>query len=66
MEVKNKYILQENKLYRCNKEYENTTLRLIEMFKDNFITELILGKEQLPELFTIILPKIKMELNLKI
>ena len=62
---KNKYILQENKLYRCNKEYENTTLRLIEMFKDNFITELILGKEQLPELFTIILPKIKNGIEFK-
>lgn len=54
-----KYILEGKTLYKCNKKYEKSILRLLEMFKNNFITELIFGKEQLPELFSIILPKLK-------
>lgn len=54
-----KYILEENTLYRCSKKYEQTTLKLLTIMKNNYLTELILGKEQLPELFSVILPKIK-------
>lgn len=54
-----KYILEENTLYRCSKKYEQTTLKLLTMMKNNFLTELILGKEQLPELFSVIIPKVK-------
>ena len=54
-----KYILLENKLYRCSAKYEKTTLRLLKKFKENFITELVFGKEQLPELFSVVLPKLK-------
>ncbi len=59
------YILLENKLYRCTTKYEKTTLKLLEKFKDNFITELVFGKEQLPELFSVILPKLKDALEFK-
>ena len=54
-----KYILFENTIYRCNKEYENTILKLLKIFKENFLSELVFVEEQLPELFSIILPKIK-------
>ena len=60
-----KYILIDNELHRCDKKYEQTTLKLLNMFKYNFITELILGKEQLPELFSVILPKLKNSIELK-
>ncbi len=53
------YMLQDNILYRCSKKYERNTLNLLKIFKNNFLTELILGEEQLPELFSVILPKIK-------
>ena len=33
-----KYILINNILYRCDKKYEQTILRLLKMFKDNFLT----------------------------
>lgn len=56
---KYKYILQNNVLYRCNQKYEQTTLKLLKMLKDNFITELVFGKEQLPEFFSVVLPKLK-------
>ena len=56
---KYRYILKDKALYRCNEKYENTILKLLKMLKDNFLTELVFGKEQLPELFSVILPKMK-------
>ena len=60
-----RYILMNNKLNRCSKKYEKTTLKLLKKFKDNFITELVFGQEQLPELFSVILPKLKDALEFK-
>ena len=42
-----KYLLLENKLYRCSKKYENTTLKLFKKLKDGFITELVFVKIEL-------------------
>lgn len=53
------YILYQNELYRCDKEYEQTTLKLLKMLKDNYITELVFGKDQLPELFSVVMRKLK-------
>ena len=55
----NKYLLVKDKMYRCDNEFTQTTLKLINIFKDNFLNELVFGKEQLPELFSVILPKIR-------
>ena len=60
-----KYILFENKLYRCDQKYEETTFKLLKMLKDNFITELIFGKDQLPELFSVVLLKLKDSIEFK-
>lgn len=54
-----KYILLDNKLYRCDKKYEQTTIKLLRMLKNSYLTELVFGKEQLPELFSVILLKLK-------
>lgn len=56
---KYKYILDQNKLYRCTKEFENTNLKLLELFRQNYMTEVTLGKEELKQLFSIIIPKVK-------
>ena len=53
------YILCENSLFRCTQKYEQTTLKLLKLFKENFLTELVFGKEQLPEFFSVILSKVK-------
>lgn len=60
-----KYILFKNALYRCDKKYSETVVRLLGILKENFLKEIVLSKEQLPELFSVILPKMKtgMELN---
>ena len=64
----NTYILGEKALYRCSKDYKETTLRLFKLFRENYLEEVYLDKSQVPELFSIVMPKIKnkivMEQNL--
>ncbi len=55
----NTYILDEKALYKCTKEYTETTLRLLKLFRNNYLDEVYLNQNQLPELFSIIMPKIK-------
>ena len=55
----------DNKLYRCDKKYEKTTIKLLKMLKNNYLTELVFGKEQLPELFSVILLKLKDSIEFK-
>ena len=62
---KYKYILDDEKLYRCTKEFENTNLKLLELFRKNYITELELGKNELTQLFSIIVPKVKNAINVE-
>ena len=56
---KYKYILNEDRIYRCTKEFEQSTLKLLDIFRKNYITELKLGKEDLTQLFSIVVPKVK-------
>ena len=56
---KYKYILDKKKLYRCTKEFENTNLKLLQLFRQNYMTEVLLGKNELTSLFSIIMPKVK-------
>ena len=54
-----KYLLDENKLYRCDKKFEKANLKLLEIFRQNYMTEVMLGKEELSQLFSIVIPKVK-------
>ena len=56
---KYKYILDDKKIYRCTREFEKTTLRLLELFRQNYIAEVDFGKKELTQLFSIIMPKVK-------
>ena len=51
-----KYVLTDEKLYRCNKEFENT---IIKGLKVHYLTQISLGKGELGELFSVILSKVK-------
>lgn len=42
---KYKYVLSEKKLYRCTKEFENSNLKMLEIFRQNYMTEVKLGKK---------------------
>jgi hypothetical protein len=54
-----KYVLTEKCLYRCDKEFENTTLKLLSLFRENFLTQILLSEKQLGELFSVVLPRVK-------
>lgn len=54
-----RYILENKKWHRCTKEFENTSLKLLELFRQNYMTEVLLGKQELVQLFSIIIPKVK-------
>ncbi len=54
-----KYLLDQKKLYRCTKEFEKNNLKLLELFRQNYMTEVYLGKEELTDLFSVVIPKVK-------
>ena len=54
-----KYVLKKGRLYRCEKQFEETNLKLLEVFRNQYITEVKLGEKQLKDLFSIIIPKTK-------
>lgn len=56
---KYKYVLDDEKLYRCTKKFENTTLKLLELFRQNYMTEVKLGEKELTDLFSIIVPRVE-------
>lgn len=60
-----KYVLTDDKLYKCSKEFEDTNLKLVQLFKENFLTQIKLGKNELGELFSVILPKVKNSINIQ-
>ena len=60
-----KYILDDKKLYRITKEFENSSLRLLELFKQNYLTEVECSVKEIPEFFSIIMPKVKNGIKLE-
>ncbi len=54
-----KYVLMDKKLYRCSKNFERTSLKLLELFRKNYVTEIEFGEAELAEFFSIVAPKVK-------
>ncbi len=59
------YILDDKKIYRCSKEFEKSNLKLLDIFRKNYIAELKLGNNELPQLFSIILPKVNNAIKIR-
>ena len=60
-----KYILSKNKLYKCDKNFENTVIKLIELYRQNYLTEITLEKQDLRDFFSIVMPKMKNAIKIK-
>ena len=56
------YIVIENKLYKCNKLYEKTILKILEILKNNYSTEVIFRKKESSKFFCLVMPYIKSNL----
>lgn len=58
------YFLTKNKLYRCTKQYKETTLKLLEVFRKNYTKQIKFSKEYMSQFFSIVLPKVKKDIKL--
>lgn len=59
------YIFIDDKLYRCSKKFSYTTLKLLDLFKRNSQNDIIFNKESLPTFFSLVVPKIRKNINLE-
>ena len=60
-----KYILQNSKLYKCSKDFENSVIRLIEIYRQNYLTEITLERKDLADFFSIFMPKMQKGIRIK-
>ena len=58
------YFLMNNTLYKCSKEFRENELKLIQIFRANFQTEINFPKQDLPELFSLVFPKVKKSMEI--
>ena len=59
------YLLDEDKLYRCDKEFSNSSLKLIKSFRENYTSEMLLRKEDLKDFCSIVMPKISNSIKIQ-
>ena len=58
------YILMPDAIYRCSMKFKDTTLKLLDLFKDNFTKEVVFEKKDLPKLFSLVVPAIEKNLEI--
>lgn len=58
------YLLIDSQLYRCNKNYETSVIKLLEVFRRNFTREIKFEQENLYHFFSMVVPKVKDYINL--
>ena len=59
------YLLFSNKLYRCSKEYEKSVLKILEVFRKNYTSNISFNQVELTSLFAVIEPRMKEKLVLE-
>ena len=59
------YMLTKNALYKCNQKFQEETLKLLNIFRENYTKEIRLKREQFPSFCSIIYPRLKDEISLK-
>ena len=59
------YLLTQNTLYRCDKHFEETTLKMLHIYRENYTAEIRIKREELPNFCSLIYPKLKQEISLK-
>ena len=58
------YFLQDNRLYRCSKKFENTVLKLLNVFRVNFTKEIPFKKEEFSEIYSLVIPEMKNNISI--
>ncbi len=58
------YFLTEDKLYQCNKNFKETVLKLLQIFRNNYTQEIRFKEEDLASFCSLIYPNIKEEVDI--
>ncbi|MGN1269675.1 MAG: DEAD/DEAH box helicase [Clostridia bacterium] len=53
------YLLFPQTLYRCTKEFEDSTLKILEVLRKNYTNQIIMDEKELTNFFAMIAPKIE-------
>lgn len=59
------YFLDDNKIYRCTNRFKNNTLKILNTFRVNFTNKIPFKKEEFSEIYSLIIPKIKENIEYK-
>lgn len=59
------YMLYKKAIYRCCKEFEDTTLKLLEIFRENYTSEIKFHKKDMENMFSVVYPRIKNRIEIK-
>ena len=59
------YMLTKKALYRCNNEFKDTTLKLLNIYRENYTPSIRLKKEEFPNFCSLIYPKLKNKISFK-
>ena len=59
------YVLENSNLYRCSQEFVDTTIKLIKTFKEAYVQQLDLRKQDFKELYSVVMPKVGKCIKLK-
>ena len=52
-------------LYRCDENFKNTTLKLLQVFRNNFTGSIVFPKEEITTLFSIVFPKVRNQIQIE-
>ena len=58
------YFWQDDKMYKCSKDFEKTVIKLLNTFKVNFTKEIILRKDEFADFYSLIMPLMKEKVNI--
>ncbi len=58
------YFLTEDKLYQCNKNFDETVLKLLQIFRSNYTQEIRFKSDELSNFCSLVFPNIKEEVDL--
>lgn len=53
------YFLYDDKMYKCSKNFEKTIVKLLDVFRGNFVKQIEFDKRELSDIFSMVVPKIK-------
>ena len=58
------YFEQGNILYKCDQNFRNTTLKLLQVFRNNLTNQIVFPKQDISKLFSVVFPKVRNQIEI--